>query len=181
MTKVINLFGGPGVGKSTIANGLVYHLRLSGKSVELVSEYAKDVTYEGTHALLENQLHIFSEQYRRQSRLLGKVDYIVTDSPLLLSCVYLDFYQSKKQSFKNDYITLTKYFFSGTFAQFNNLNFYIERTVAYDNRGRNETYVEAKKIDKNIRDLLESSYIDYDKVTSMDGMEYILRYLESLE
>ena len=44
--KVINLFGGPGCGKSTTAADLFARMKLRGLSVELVTEYAKDVVWD---------------------------------------------------------------------------------------------------------------------------------------
>ena len=40
--KVINFYGGPGVGKSTKAAGMFYKMQLAGYSVELVNEFAKE-------------------------------------------------------------------------------------------------------------------------------------------
>lgn len=181
MTTVINLFGGPGIGKSTVAAGLLYNLKSMGKSTELVSEYAKDVTYEGSHALLENQLHIFAEQCRRQYRLVDKVDFIVTDSPLILSNVYLDWYQNKeKTSFKlkPDYLDQMKDFFYATWTQFENRSFLLTRDVQYDKLGRNETEEEAKKIDGNIKELLNSHYVFYETVNPFTGVIDIIQKLE---
>jgi hypothetical protein len=42
-TKVINLYGGPGVGKSTTAVGLFYLMRRASIKCEYTSEYVKDV------------------------------------------------------------------------------------------------------------------------------------------
>ncbi len=110
MTKVIALCGGPGVGKSTVATGLFSELKQRKISCEYVSEYAKEITWEGTQKLLENQMHVFAEQFRRQFRLLNKVDYIVTDSPLIFSSIYFDFYYKslKEQVFSQEYEELTR-------------------------------------------------------------------------
>lgn len=43
MTKVINLIGAPGAGKSTIASQLFSLMKWQGLDVELVSEYAKEL------------------------------------------------------------------------------------------------------------------------------------------
>lgn len=48
MTKIINLFGGPGVGKSTIASGLFYYMKIAGYNVEAPQEWCKQKVYEGT-------------------------------------------------------------------------------------------------------------------------------------
>lgn len=47
MTKVINLYGGPGTGKSSTAGMLFAHLKLRGVNCEYVQEYAKDAAWEG--------------------------------------------------------------------------------------------------------------------------------------
>ena len=44
--RVVNLFAGPGSGKSTTASGLFHLLKLDNKKTELVTEYAKDAIYE---------------------------------------------------------------------------------------------------------------------------------------
>ena len=131
MTKVINFFGGPGVGKSTIASGIFHELKKKDCNCEYVSEYAKDVVWEGTTNLLENQIHVFSEQLRRQWRLINKVEYIITDSPLLLSSVYYEYYTKNKNIFFSEKHTkLCLEFFDKTFEEFDNMNFIIERTKA---------------------------------------------------
>ena len=100
-TKIINFFGGPGVGKSTTATGLFSWMKQQGYSVEYVSEFAKELSWEGSTSQLENQAHVFAEQFRRQWRLIDQVDYVITDSPLLLSSVYFDYYfeRSKQRLF----------------------------------------------------------------------------------
>lgn len=156
-TKVVNILGGPGVGKSTIATGVYSKLMTERVSTELASEYAKDITWEGAHVLFENQIHLFSEQYRRQYRLLDKVDYVICDSPLLLNSVYLDYFmkKSKKKYFDDEYLYLQKQFFNETFDQFNNINFYIERDDKYHtSAGRVHDLKESKQIDEEIKDLL---------------------------
>ena len=49
---VINLYGGPGCGKSTVSSGLFYKMKSEGYCVEYVSEYAKDLTYEERYNIL---------------------------------------------------------------------------------------------------------------------------------
>lgn len=85
-TKIINLFGAAGAGKSTQAMGLVTALRLAGYSAEYVAEYAKDVVYEKHLGKLEDPIIYLFKQNRRIERVLSSnFDFIVTDSPLFLS------------------------------------------------------------------------------------------------
>lgn len=157
-TLFINLYGGPGSGKSTTAAGIFYEMKKRRMSCEIITEYAKDVTWEGTHVLLENQLHIFSEQYRRQWRLVDKVNYVVCDSPLLLSSVYWDYYIERNAAkYDSVYIALSRRFFIETALQFNNMNYFIKRFKPYDPNGRNQTENEAKDLDKRILNRLSST------------------------
>jgi tRNA uridine 5-carbamoylmethylation protein Kti12 len=166
-THIINLCGGPGIGKSTVASGVFHKLKTKKISCELVTEFAKEITWEETHKLLENQIHIFSEQFRRQWRLIDKVDYVITDSPLLLNSVYYDYYLEKlgdDVKFSKSYIEQSRQFFDATFAEFNNIDFNIERRFEevdgmmvypdYDPNGRNQNISESLALDKKIRDKL---------------------------
>lgn len=105
-TVIVNVFGGPGSGKTTAAHEITCELARRGALVEYVPEYAKELTWdrtcpasapiERTHAaeLLDgaphHQFQIFREQQRREARLMGQVDFIVTDSPLPLCMLYMD-------------------------------------------------------------------------------------------
>jgi len=156
-TKVINIIGGPGTGKSTIATGIYSLLKQQGVSCELASEYAKDVTWEGNTALFNNQIKLFAEQFRRVYRLLDKVDFVICDSPLILNGIYVKFWlnRAEKKYFDDDYIYLQEQFFNETFDQFNNLNFYIQRNPKYHTpNGRVHTLEESKEIDRAILDTM---------------------------
>jgi len=89
LTKVINLFGGPGSGKSTMATSVFALLKMHDVNCEYVSEYAKDLVWEGKDRLMNTDpLYIFSKQHLRQRKLENKVEIVITDSPLLMSLVY---------------------------------------------------------------------------------------------
>lgn len=63
MTTVINLFGGPGAGKSTLAALLFHHLKIRGLSCEMALEYAKDKVWEESYSTLHNQIYVFGKQH----------------------------------------------------------------------------------------------------------------------
>ena len=85
---LVNLFGGPGVGKSTTAAALYSQLTMRGYHAESVGEAAKDIVWDNCTALLGNQVLITGMQYQRLRRLVGKVDIAISDSPLILAYVY---------------------------------------------------------------------------------------------
>lgn len=89
--KKINLYGGPGIGKSTVA-ALVYSaLKVKGYNVEIVNEYAKELVYEGVDLKVKNealQHKILLEQIKREMTYKDKVDFLVSDSPIMLNAYY---------------------------------------------------------------------------------------------
>lgn len=149
---VTNLFGQPGAGKSTTAAGVFSQLKLYGIRAELVTEFAKDMTWEQNNVVLNDPAAVFGEQNRRMWRLRGKVDVVVTDSPLLLSCIYApDGYPPEFHMFVE---ALTNQYYD-------NVNFMIQRVKAYDPIGRNQNEAEAADLANKIEDYLKVNDIDY--------------------
>ena len=85
---VVNLFGGPGCGKSTGAAYIFAKLKMAGVNAELVTEFAKDKTWERNSKALTCQPYVFGKQVYRIDRCADQVDVIVTDSPIVLSLLY---------------------------------------------------------------------------------------------
>lgn len=86
-TLNVNLYAGPGFGKSVTAASLYAALKLRGIHAELVSEYAKELVYlDALHGV--SQAEIMQEQLRRQGLLQGKATVVVTDAPTPMSLVY---------------------------------------------------------------------------------------------
>ena len=152
---VINIFGGPGVGKSTLAAEVFAHFKKNKLNVELVTEYAKDLVWEERNNILKDQLYILAKQNRRLERLRNKgIDVVVTDSPLLLGKIYFDLYNfndinniSKKDSLLRELII-------ETFLSYNNMNVLLSRNkdFEYQTTGRVQKNVEeAILLDKRIR------------------------------
>lgn len=149
------MFGGPGVGKSTLAAGLFWNLKTQGVSAELVTEYAKDVTWEGRQNLLNDQLYLLAKQNRRLSRLLDhEVDYAITDSPLLLCAAYTRMGTNKYSHLVPLVLEL--------FNSYDNINFVLRRNVQfYMQVGRSQTVEEAQHIDNVVIDILDEFNIPY--------------------
>lgn len=156
---VINIYGGPGAGKSTTAAGVFSLLKLHGLNGELVTEYAKDLTWEQSLKKLENQYYVFGKQFHRMWRVKDAVDIIVTDSPLVLSKVYGEFLNKGWPSCFYETVM-------DAFNSFNNLNFMLKRMKHYNPAGRNQTEHEAKKLDNIIKNLLVDQGV---KFTELPG------------
>ena len=142
MLKVISFFAGPGSGKSTLAASLFAFMKRQRYSVELVTEYAKELTYEENWQALKNQLRVFNEQHCRQQRLIGKVEWAITDSPLPLSLVY----GGKESYHLKDRV-------QSCWDMYENFAFLLERTrKPYVLEGRKESEAEARLLDNKIYD-----------------------------
>jgi hypothetical protein len=87
-TTIINLWGGPGSGKSTTAAEVFAIMKHAGMSVELITEYVKAWAWRGERIGEFDDIYLFAKQSRRESACYGKVDWLITDSPLGLSAVY---------------------------------------------------------------------------------------------
>ena len=151
-TICVNLFAGAGAGKSTCASGVFSLLKHHNVNAELITEYAKDLVWEGRLHLNRSDIEIFTEQLKRQHRLKGKVDVMITDSPILLSSIYV---QPFDELF---HATVMR-----EFKKYNNLNFFIERVKPYMKIGRAETKNGAKAIDNRVVEFLDNEQLTYEK------------------
>jgi hypothetical protein len=163
---VINLFGAPGAGKSTGAAYIFSELKQRGVNAELVTEFAKDKTWEGNLLALSCQEYVFGKQSYRLARCRDDVDVIVTDSPLPLAIIY------------NTNPALGRPFnqvILNVFDTYDNVNFFIKRGKAYNPKGRNQTEAESDALAEDILHMLDYHRIDYGIVEgNIDGYEYIL-------
>ena len=148
---VVNLFGGPCVGKSTLAAKLYSELNKTEYTVELAHEFAKEICWDGNEKLLKNQLYILGNQLHRIERLNGKVDIIITDSPLLLSIIYNDMFENMKD------ITFE------THHRYNNYNIFLgrDKNRRFINEGRKHNAKESIKLDNKIKNMLDKNSISY--------------------
>lgn len=150
----INLYGGPGCGKSTLSALLFTELKLRGLNTELVREFAKELVYEDKDMINlkeADRIFIMAEQMRREAILHGKVDYLITDSPVLIAAYY---YNSKPA------IELAKNLMSvfDQAEESKEYHFYISRGEddAFEQYGRAHGFEESKKIDKEMMSFLNS-------------------------
>lgn len=161
-TIVINLVAGPCAGKSTIASGIFYKLKMKGIDCEQTLEYAKDRVWEGSYSTMDDQIYMFGKQYHRVWRLNHKVQVIISDSPLILSIHYAKF---ESKYFEN--------FVIEQFNRFNNITYFIERDTEYNENGRVHTLEDAKKADNELKDILVKHNIEYITVKTTEATDII--------
>lgn len=150
-TLIVNLFGGPGTGKSTGAAYIFSKLKLHNIDAELVTEFAKDKVWEQNEEVFKCQLYLSGKQLYRISRCYGKVDVIVTDSPILLGTIYNN---------ENPYLeSALKYEFDK--YNTNSLNVFLSRVKKYNSNGRLQTEKEADEISSKIYNKIIDSKIPY--------------------
>lgn len=168
---VINLLGSPGSGKSTTAALLFGEMKKRGYSVDLVPEYAKELIWEGREATFEDEVYIFAKQNHRIFRLNGKVDFIVTDAPLLQKLYYMP----KEFDFSNFVIDVVN--------QYENLTFFLERKgFKYETNGRHQTAEESDNVSKVMLQKLFEHEIDFERIPAdEDNVEYIINFIENME
>ncbi len=156
---IVNIYGGPGAGKSTTALQLAAELKKRGYNAEYVSEVAKDYVYGKRFDILDGSLahqkQIFAEQKHRVDLMIGNVDIAITDAPLTLNTIYLN-PNEKTPEYKN-YI-LSEY------NRYNNYNIYIERDLSakFEQKGRIHNFAESIEKDTEIKSMLIDNNIPFD-------------------
>lgn len=172
MTTYINIFGGPGAGKSTTAAAVFYNMKRLGLNVELVTEVAKDFVWENRIGTLAIQPYVMMKQYRNLVRLKDKVDYVITDSPILFGLLYADkFEQNLPPSYHQ--------FVADCHAEIltPSVNILLDRAYTYDPVGRYQTEDEAKKLDLEIEQIMQNTSVKYNKVLPNDVPLFIEAFL----
>ena len=170
-TLIINLIGGPGSGKSTCASGIFYQLKKMGVNCELALEFAKDKVWEESYKILDDQFYIFGKQYHKLFRLCGKVDVVITDSPLIVSMLY----NKMPSVYFNDFVI-------EQFNMFNNLTFFVNRPEHYQTEGRIQTKKESQNLDGILKHLLNDFNVHFTEVSCEDAVDMIVNTVkEKLE
>lgn len=152
----INIFAGPGTGKSTTAHGLMYRMKMDGHKVEFVPEYAKELTYGKDSIKLSDQILLLGQQHHRVFRLKDELDYVIHDSPFVMGMVYA----------QEEFVPLPEFeaLILAMYKRYNHMNFFIERDNdhhKYQEYGRNQNLEEAQEKDTQIKEWLTEKDIPF--------------------
>ena len=170
MSTIINIFGAPGAGKSTIASGLFYQMKKFGYNVELAFEWIKFKVYQEDAYPFKDQIYTFAKQNKQINQLTMQVDYIITDSPLLLSLLY-----GKNECKAFHDLVLYCYYKN------KNYNFVVERNHNYQSIGRYQNEKESQELHKDILKILNTYHIPFTLVKSTNALETIIDDLKLKE
>lgn len=152
----INFYGGPGVGKSTLAARVYADLARAGVvSVEIVREFVKPWAYEGQKLDVFDQVYTFGNQLWAEHRLFkAGVQVIVTDSPVLLQCVYTAILNSNVA----EHLKAVAMEYEQAYPS---LDFLVQRASPYRRVGRYQDEKELPELDSRIKMWLDDTGIKY--------------------
>lgn len=160
-TLIVNLLAEPGAGKSIAAAYIYSQLKMHGISTEYVTEFAKDKVWEQNEEVFKHQTYMFGKQHYKLARVVGKVDVIITDSPIILSAIYNE---SEVLGEEFNKVVLN------VFNSYNNFNVLLKRDHPYENSGRNQNEKQANEIRKKLINKLDEYNIQYSGCTSSTDM-----------
>lgn len=168
MKKVVCLWGGPGTGKSTSCSGIFNLLKKAGYNCEMNREYIKDWVWEKRPILDGDQVYITAKQLRKEKIYIREgLDFIVTDSPALLSTFYGHKYDKYEKQHGACKLIVKQHW---EFCKDNNYkveHYFLVRKKEYNPSGRLQTEEEAKQYDIEIKEFLDAHKINY-KVIECD-------------
>lgn len=165
--KILNLYGAPGSGKSTVASHIFTYLKRHHVKTELVGEFAKELIYEGRSDQLFNQVYIMGMQYKKLKdyERYGSANLVIADSPLLMQSVYC-----REKSYANEIIPLLK----KLDTEFDNINVFVRRASPYQEFGRVHSESESDELSKTIWELIKDN-THYTIDGNLDGADFIAR------
>lgn len=170
----VNLYGGPGAGKSTIAHKLIVIFKENGINAELVPEHIKPQAYKNIPVkTLSEQLALQMKQHESEQVWFDAgIDVLVCESPILLNVFYghLLFKQISKEFCKDRQSKtlatsgiledLVAYRTAFTMYDIHEemypcLDYYLARDDAmYSTEGRFQTLEQAKEIDTKLKQFM---------------------------
>jgi nicotinamide riboside kinase len=169
MTKIINLMGGPGTGKSSIAAGLLYELKKRHISCDAPYEFPKLLAWDDNQSAIKDQLYVIANQHRGIVKSFGKVDYIIMDSPILLSLIYKSYYDGLEYP-SNLYTESFDKMILDIHSQYDNLNILLKRGVGvYNEKERYQKLESSIELDYMIQQTLDVNGIEYIEVDVDDN------------
>ena len=169
-TLVINFYGAPGSGKSTMASYIFSKLKMQGEDVEIVGEFAKELVWEERNETMKDEIYIFGKQHHRFYRLNGKVDLVVTDRPIKLSKFYNKKYGKESKAFDT--------LIDECVDEFENYNIFLKKDdIEFKEKGRKQTKEESIAFEK---EMIEMFNEDIDLIVNSKQEKLVLEHITDM-
>lgn len=144
---VINLYGGPGTGKSTTQAAVFAELKRRGLVAEMMREFVKGPVWDGYFALLEDQVFILGSQYHELKRFeRGGVEVVVSDAPILLSLAYGE---KEGEAFAA--------YVKELHGRFKTLDIFLRRVKPFEQKGRVQDETQSRELDAKMEQIVVSN------------------------
>jgi hypothetical protein len=138
-----------------MALDLAAYMKRMRMNVGCAWEFAQDLVWEGREGCIDDQLYVFGNQFHRVYRLYGQTEYIISDSPFILSCHYARQSQKKMGGADLEWLKKLDDLALHSFNQFNNIVFEVERgDRAFVQAGRVQDEATSKVMDKQIHNMM---------------------------
>lgn len=162
MTEVINLIGGPGIGKTTTCFSLITILKINNFTVEYLPEVAKELVWS-KDLRINDQMYITQKTYKRLKEMVDdRVDFIVTDGSLLHGLYYNDYILETLKD-ERSYRIINDNDLLKCFFEFKNLVYLLTRNekINFEQVGRIQNKEKSEMIDYDLEEILKSYGIEY--------------------
>lgn len=147
-TKVLEFYGGPGIGKSTLAAKMYVYLKERRCDAELVREFVREFAW---HQYLEldqcDQLFAIAQQMKRELALFGNVKYLVTDGPVLMNYIYALVYPTSLPVRHAAKAQVKAFYKEAKAKGVQHIPIIINRVFAYDKTNREPSLKKSKVVD----------------------------------
>jgi nicotinamide riboside kinase len=164
MTLLINLYGSSSAGKSSLMADLFNSLKGAGETVEMCPEIIKQWAWDGIRPNRYDQYYLMGQEIKQQSRLLGKVDYVISDSPVLQNSFYNYYINGEDNLYvpSMDYLRMVNEDGHGV------LDCMLYRNKPYETKGRYQTVEESDRIATALTKYLKEREIQYYLIDGKD-------------
>ena len=175
-TILINFIGQPSSGKTSLSAKLFARLKELELDVEYTSEYVKGWAWEGRTVGKFDQFYIFGKETHNQSKLFGKVEFVISDSPVMLTSFYHYYYNND-----NALREACKDFYRMTDEEgIKVLNFFLPRKKKYNPKGRFQTQEQADQLAKDLLKWLDTEEYPYE-ILDCSEKERLEKVLERIK
>lgn len=155
----INLFAGPGTGKSTAAHWLMWKLKSNFVNADMAREVCKRAAFDKTKPM-PKQAIILGDQLREEDAALATGCVVVSDSPILLQAAY-----ASTPGLQSAIVSIAK----ERDQEWPTLNLFLYRgDRKFNPEGRSQTLEQARLLDSTIHDILDGSKTPYSIVSHGD-------------